>query len=65
MVVAKHNDLLGRYHLSLMVNIVRMRESMENTYIDDNCYKVHVYAVRLYFGEKIFVVMNIRYLYGV
>ena len=42
-----------------------MRESVKNTYVYDKCYKVHVYAVRLYFGEKIFVVMTIRYLYGV
>ena len=42
-----------------------MRESMENTYIDDNCYEVHVYAVRMYFGKKIFVITTIRYLYRV
>ena len=42
-----------------------MHKSMENTYTDDNCYKVHVYAVRLYFGKKIFVITTIRYLYGV
>ena len=42
-----------------------MRESVKNTYIHDKCYKVHVYAVRLYFSEKIFVVMTIKYLYGV
>ena len=44
---------------------LRMRGSAKNTYIHDKCYKVHVYAVRLYFGEKIFVVMTIKYLYGV
>ena len=42
-----------------------MRESMENTYTDDNCYEVHAYAVRKNFGEKIFVITTIKYLYEV
>ena len=42
-----------------------MRESVKNTYVYDKCYKVHVYAVYLYFGEKIFIVLTIMYLYGV
>ena len=36
-----------------------MRESTKNTYVYDKCYKVHVYAVSLYFSEKIFIVLTI------
>ena len=32
-------------------------------YVYDKCYKVHVYVVSLYFGEKIFVVLTIMQLY--
>ena len=63
--MAERNDLLGGYHLYLLHSAVRMRKSVKNTYIHDKCYKVHVYAVRLYFGEKISIVTTIRYLYGV
>ena len=62
--MVEHNDLLGEYHLYILDSAVRTRESVKNTYIHDKCYKVHVYAVRLYFGEKIFIVTTIRYLYG-
>ena len=63
--MAKLGDLLGDYRLQFLYSVVRTRESAKNTYIHDKCYKVHVHAVRLYFGNKIFVVVTIRYLYGV
>ena len=63
--MAEHNDLLGGYHLQFLDSVVRTRESLKNTYIHDKCYKVHVYAVRLYFGKKMVLVMTIRYLYRV
>ena len=44
---------------------LRTRGSAKNTYIHDKCYKVHVHAVRLYFVEKIFIVLTMTYLYGV
>ena len=42
-----------------------MRESAKSTYVYDKCYKVHVYVVKLYFGEKIFIVLTTKYLYVV
>ena len=63
--MAERNDLLGGYHLHFLDSAVRTRESIKNTYIHDKCYKAHVYAVRLYFGEKIFIVTTTKYLYGV
>ena len=60
--MAKHNDWPGGDHLQFLDNVVRTRESAKNTYAYDKCYKVHVYAVKLYFGEKIFVVLNMTYL---
>ena len=50
--MAEHNDLLGGYHLLFLNSVVRTREGIKNTYVDDKYYKVHVYAVRLYFDEK-------------
>ena len=57
MVVAKLNNLLIDYHLQNLDNVVRTHESARNNYLSNKCYKVHVYAVCLYFREKIFVVL--------
>ena len=60
--MAKLGDMLGDYHLYFLDSVVRTRDSAKNTYVCDKCYKVHVYSVKLYFGEKVFVVLNMTYL---
>ena len=40
-------------------------QKCKNNYVCNKCYKVHVYAVKLYFGEKIFIVLTTKYLYVV
>jgi len=56
--MSKHNDLLGRYHLYFLDNVVRTRESTKNTYVYDKIYEVHVYPICWYLGEKIFVLFD-------
>ena len=50
--MAKHNDLRGGDHLQFLDSVARTREGVKNTYVYDKYYKVHVDAVRLYFGEE-------------
>ena len=63
--MAELDDLLRDYHLQYLDSVVRTRESAKNNYVCEKCYKVHVYVVCLYFGEKILVVLTMMYLYGV
>ena len=63
--MAKLNDLLGGDQLKFLCNVVRKHESARTLMYTINVIKCMCMQLDCISAKKIFIVMTIRYLYGV